>query len=1004
MGIGTSLMRRFLTPVLIFGCLFTLTFACFGKAIFLGEQFAYRDAAHFYYPLYERVQAEWQAGRWPLWEPEENAGMPLLGNPTAAVLYPGKLILAAVPYPLGARLYVIAHTLLAFAAALALLRSWGTSWVGSALAALAYAFGAPILFQYCNIIYLVGAAWAPLGLRAVDGWLRLGRRFALVELAVVLALETLGGDPEIAYLTGICAAGYAVLLACRRARSEQNPPRKFNWLLIPGALALIAFWIAATLTLAHYAPVLRPIVAKGQPSPRLPGSSLVSPIVAVCWGAIGLLLLSRWRRAREGGRRPVLVPMLSGLAASALLGGALSAAQLLPVFEFTALTSRASSEGPHDIYPFSLEPLRLVEFLWPNVFGTPFHGNRFWQPALPPVGDNVKVWVPSLYLGCFTLVLALTALRFRGGSPWLSWLSAIALISIIGSLGEYTSPLWIARLNLNNASWLGPPDPLDVAALRFDRYLRDGDGSLYGIAATLLPGFRQFRFPSKLLTFTALALAALAGQGWDLLARDEPRARRKALTYGSAFLFLTLSVLIATIPGRASMLAWLTSLPPGSSFGPLDAPGAFRETQFGLLQTAIVLALALILIVFQRMNRGSKLAAILGLSLITADLAIANARYILTVPQALFDSTPSVISFIQDYEQEHPSTGPFRVHRMPIWNPVEWQEDASDDRVADFVRWERETIQPKYGITPYGIQYTMTIGVAELYDYEWFFGGFRREIGGQVAQSLGVGPGERIVVFPRRSFDMWNTRYFVLPYFSNGWKDEHRGFASFLEDTTRLVPPLDAFDGPDGKAKEMEWVKTHDYQIRLNRSAYPRAWVVHAGRFMRPIQGLNRADRDIPMQEILFSNDPLWSDPTRTVYHPRSLAWLEQDARAALGSFLAGGEPSPNETVNVNHQQSDRVELEAVLDRPGLVVLADVYYPGWTLTIDGAPAPVYRVNRMMRGAAVSSGRHKLIYSYQPNSFRYGLIITCSALVSLFLLALVFFRRPIDSLMTENITT
>ena len=48
-------------------------------------------------------------GRWPLWEPEENAGMPLLGNPTAAVLYPGKLIYAVLPYAWGARVYIVAH-------------------------------------------------------------------------------------------------------------------------------------------------------------------------------------------------------------------------------------------------------------------------------------------------------------------------------------------------------------------------------------------------------------------------------------------------------------------------------------------------------------------------------------------------------------------------------------------------------------------------------------------------------------------------------------------------------------------------------------------------------------------------------------------------------------------------------------------------------------------------------------------------------------------------------
>src|SRR5436190_746594 len=113
-------MLRIASRVLADGCLLALTLACFGAVLFQDQQFSYRDAGEFYYPLYQRVQQEWAAGRWPLWEPEENGGMPLLGNPSAAVLYPGK-ILYFLPYAWGARLYVIAHILLAFAAMLALL-------------------------------------------------------------------------------------------------------------------------------------------------------------------------------------------------------------------------------------------------------------------------------------------------------------------------------------------------------------------------------------------------------------------------------------------------------------------------------------------------------------------------------------------------------------------------------------------------------------------------------------------------------------------------------------------------------------------------------------------------------------------------------------------------------------------------------------------------------------------------------------------------------------------
>ncbi len=77
-----------------------------------------------------------------------------------------------------------------------------------------------------------------------------------------------------------------------------------------------------------------------------------------------------------------------------------------------------------------------------------------------------------------------------------------------------------------------------------------------------------------------------------------------------------------------------------------------------------------------------------------------------------------------------------------------------------------------------------------------------------------------------------------------------------------------------------------------------------------------------------------------------------------------------------------RVELETTLDRPGLVILADVHYPGWTLTLDGEPAAILRANGMMRGAAVPSGRHRLVYEYRPQSFRLGGVVSIVGLLAL----------------------
>ncbi|MBV8608083.1 MAG: hypothetical protein JO034_11580, partial [Singulisphaera sp.] len=659
-------MRRRLPTILILGCFLALVAASYGRALFRGEQFAYRDAAHFYYPLYQRVQAEWGAGRWPLWEPEENGGMPLLGNPTAAVLYPGKVLYALFRYDWGARLYVVAHTALAFAGMLMLLRSWGTSVTGSSLGALSYAFGGPILFQYCNIIFLVGAAWLPFGVRAVDRWLRFGRRSALIELAVVLAMQTLGGDPETAYLTGLCAGGYAVGLAWRRSHPTAPPVPAWRLALTLGAAVTV--WVVATIELALHLPPLRPRLRPGYPALAFSWMSWAPPAIAAAWGCSGLCLLARWRRR---GRSPLGV-MLAGLAGSAALAGTLAAAQLLPVMEFTGQSARAAEDGTHDIYPFSLEPIRLAEFVWPNVFGTHFAGNRSWLSAIPPKTSHADVWVPSLYLGGLTIVLALGAAGFRGGPPCRGWLTAIALVSLLASLGEYASPLWWARWSPDLAARLGPHDPRDVGAIRIDGQLRDGDGGIYWVLATLVPGFRQFRFPSKLLTFTALAVSALGGLGWDRLASG---SSRRPARLAAVLLALTLSAAAAAEAWRPRILqAFAASGDLGSPFGPLDPAGAFADLRFALVQGAAILLLVLVL-AHRRLRTGW--ADTLAPALLTADLALANTHFVLTVPQRELDAKPEVVRLIEEAERKDPASGPYRVHRMPIWTPSSWVRESS---------------------------------------------------------------------------------------------------------------------------------------------------------------------------------------------------------------------------------------------------------------------------------------------------------------------------------------
>ena len=277
--------------------------------------------------------------------------------------------------------------------------------------------------------------------------------------------------------------------------------------------------------------------------------------------------------------------------------------------------------------------------------------------------------------------------------------------------------------------------------------------------------------------------------------------------------------------------------------------------------------------------------------------------------------------------------------------------------------------------------------MAELYDYEWFFGGFPYTVSGRDgAGARGPSRHKQVVYFPRRSFDMWNTRYFVLPENPSGWFDEFRGYAAFLPRRNRSTPPPEAFQGRGRGRRVQNRVETQDFQVRRNRR-------VHSPRLGGPRRAAAGPrcgpgpDERRPMQEMLYADDPIWHDPSQTAFDPRRLVWIAERRSTPAPRLPGRGSASGSETVKVDYPSPQRAELDVKLETPGIVVLADIDYPGWKLTIDGQPAPIHPVNRMMRGAAVSAGPHRLVYTFEPRSFHIGRAISVGALAVLALLVL-----------------
>lgn len=114
---------------------------------------------------------------------------------------------------------------------------------------------------------------------------------------------------------------------------------------------------------------------------------------------------------------------------------------------------------------------------------------------------------------------------------------------------------------------------------------------------------------------------------------------------------------------------------------------------------------------------------------------------------------------------------------------------------------------------------------------------------------------------------------------------------------------------------------------------------------------------------------------------------------APLPVELGGGVPEGS--VEWIERTTDRLEVQVETDRTSLLVVADNWYPAWRATVNGAEAPVLRVNHTLRGVPVEAGSHTVILEFRSGAVRTGLVV--SAISGLLLLGVAggsqIRRRP-----------
>ncbi len=870
-----------------------------------------------FYPFGLELSRALSAGRLPLWTNGLLAGFPLLAEGQVGALYPVNLVLfLLLPAQLAISYGVLFHLALAGCGMYLLARVLGLYRPGALLAGLAFSFNGFLFGHIVHPSIVATCAWLP--------WL-------------LLFQNRLHG-----------------------ARIETRPGA-WIWFCL-ASLGLGLQFLAGAMQIAFF-----------------------NVVAFVAFGVAGI---GRWRQDEELPRpamRQIALEIIFDIALPLLLGAGLAAAQLLPTLELVSFSPRSSGVGETEFTAYSLPPAYLTQFLSPFASGAPSE----W---------NVEYYA---YFGLTTLVLAVSAplLRRERRVAFLGLFAIAALSFALGQLNPLYPPLYrlpflgYFRVPARYLMLFILPSVL-LAGLAFEALanrLRPSGGfsksilgvialfSLSGVGMIVLAQSQPLDSWLKVLQVLPLLLACLMAGTLALgLTRRLERPVFRAVVLG----LVLLDLLSYAHPFFASIYA---GVPPSSyeklprSIQALDPGLANTRTFTELVSWSESSTLASSVRPYLPALRNSlypNIGLIYGKPSAQAYTPLAYSKY----TTYLSEASPAMLNLLDvGYYMiplgtpvpALPDEPPARLHLDILNNQVDIPPTTVRAiRVASFTE---QTSDLPAGAGVGNINLRFDDGSAET-----------------VPLRLGVETSDW-------DYDRLMTEQ-LMPYsrppiahsFPSFWPSYGKMFEGHTylarhdfgpgESTRRLVgidieSSLDAgrlviegawLEDAAGQSISLATLshknnfsiayKSDTVAVWQNQDVMPRAFVVHGAELADDRSAFARLEAiDFPAGRLVLLADGRAVEETN-------------DPRAQT------------DQVRIVDDEPERITLEVAVGRPGYLVLADSWYPGWSATVDGNPAPIYRADVILRAVPMTPGQHMVSFVYRPLSFWAGVVVSLVTLI------------------------
>ena len=206
----------------------------------------------------------------------------------------------------------------------------------------------------------------------------------------------------------------------------------------------------------------------------------------------------------------------------------------------------------------------------------------------------------------------------------------------------------------------------------------------------------------------------------------------------------------------------------------------------------------------------------------------------------------------------------------------------------------------------------------------------------------------------------------------------------------RYQEMIDAYIAPEMQAAmQAIAAKNGNMQEVDGAKVFPVLNMLNTKYFILPLQG----GATMPLQNIYAQGNGWFVDKINYVADAnaeysgvgkidvRHEAVADKKFEAALGQAKANDSTA---IVKLDKYEPNNLQYTVNSKNGGIVVFSEIYYPGWTATIDGQPAKLGRVNYILRAVSVKPGKHTVVLDFHPTSISTTETIAYIAIVILLL--------------------